>query len=84
MATIAIVAGVRIVLWPNDHVPPHIHAVLGDDEARISIETGECLSGDLPRSKMRSVLAWLDRHRDAVAFAWSELRAGRTPSGAIR
>jgi hypothetical protein len=79
--TIAVVDGVRIVLWPNDHAPPHIHALFGDEEARISIETGECLSGSLPKAKMRAVLAWLGDHRDEAAFAWSELRAGRSPHG---
>lgn len=83
MPTIAIVDGVAIVLWPNDHPPPRIHAVLGGDEARITIEKGYRLSGSLPRRKMRSVLDWLDGHRDEVAFAWSEFRAGRNP-GQVR
>ena len=83
MPTIAIIDGVRIVLWPNVHIPPHLHAILGDDEARISIETGECLSGSLPRLKMHNVMTWLDAHGDEVASAWSDLRAGRPPKGVV-
>jgi len=37
MPTIAIVDGVKILMFYNDHSPPHFHAVLGDDEMLVSI-----------------------------------------------
>jgi hypothetical protein len=72
---IASIEGVQIVLWPNDHPPPHFHAIIAEYEAKMSIETGDVLSGSLPKAKLRAILSWLDLNRDALAFRWSELRA---------
>jgi len=35
--TIAIVDGVRIMMFNNDHNPPHLHARLGGDEVLVAI-----------------------------------------------
>jgi hypothetical protein len=43
MPTIAVVAGVRIIIYPKDHLPPHLHAKLAEHEAMISIVTGDVL-----------------------------------------
>ena len=83
MPTLAIVAGVRIVIYLKDHVPPHLHAFFADDEAQISILTGDVLNGSLPHSKLRAVQQWLDAHRDQVSYIWSEIREGRGPEGMI-
>jgi hypothetical protein len=53
MPTIALVAGVRIIIYPKDHLPPHLHAILAEHEAMISIVTGDVLEGSLPRAKLR-------------------------------
>ncbi|MFM9973907.1 MAG: DUF4160 domain-containing protein [Beijerinckiaceae bacterium] len=71
------------MLWTNDHPPPHFHARMPGYEAKISIETGEVLTGSLPRSKLKRIRLWLDINRDEISFAWSELRAGRSFEGKI-
>ncbi len=63
MPTIAIVVGVRIVIYPKDHLPPHLHAILAECEAMISIVTGDVLEGSLPRAKLKAVQKWLAEHR---------------------
>ena len=55
MPTIAIVAGVRIIIYPKDYLPPHLHVKFAEHEAMISIVTGEVLEGSLPRAKMKAV-----------------------------
>ena len=72
MPTIAIVEGVRIVIFLNDHLPPHRHAPFAGQEAKLSIATGEVLSGKLPRVK-----------REEVGYIWREIRAGRYSGGMI-
>lgn len=74
MPTIAIVDGVRLVIYLKDHLPPHLHAIFGEAEAQISIATSEVLNGTLPRPKLRAVLAWLDANRDEVAYIWTATR----------
>ncbi|MCX5494330.1 DUF4160 domain-containing protein [Kaistia dalseonensis] len=83
MPTIAIVDGVRIVLYPKDHLPPHLHAIFAGFEAQISIATGDTLQGSLPRDKAKSIRAWLLAHQGEVAHIWEELRAGRFGGGMI-
>jgi len=83
MPTIAIVAGVRIVIYPKDHLPPHLHAILAEYEVMISIVTGDALEGSLPRAKLRAVQEWLARHREQVAYIWREIRELRYQGGMI-
>jgi hypothetical protein len=83
MPTIAIVVGVRIIIYPKDHLPPHLHARFAEYEAMISIVTGDVLEGSLPRVKLRAVEEWLSAHREQVAYVWREIRALRYQGGRI-
>ena len=83
MPTIAIVDGVAIVIYPNDHTPPHVHARFAEFECRISIATGEVMSGDLPAAKLIKVRAFLKQHFFEVSFAWDEIYSGRGFKGKI-
>jgi hypothetical protein len=83
MPTIAIVFGVRIIIYPKDHLPPHLHAKFAEHEAMISIVTGDVLEGSLPRAKVRAVQEWLKKHREQVAYVWREIREMRYQGGMI-
>jgi hypothetical protein len=83
MPTIAIVLGVRIIIYPKDHLPPHLHAKFAEHEAMISIVTGHVLEGSLPRAKVRGVQEWLAKHREQVAYVWREIREMRYQGGMI-
>ena len=52
--------GVKIVVQSREHLPPHIHASYGDDEALVNIRTGEIVQGYLPNKKLKVVNDWLD------------------------
>jgi hypothetical protein len=73
MPTIAIIDGVKVIIWHKDHLPPHLHARYGEHEAQISIRTSEVLNGKLPPAKLRAVLRWLDANRLEVAYLWREI-----------
>jgi hypothetical protein len=83
MPTIAIVFGVRIMIYPKDHLPPHLHAKFGEHEAMISIVTGDVLEGALPRAKLSAVQEWLARRREQVAYVWREIHDLRYQGGMI-
>ena len=55
MPTIAWFYGIAIRMYVRDHPPPHFHAVYGEHEANVSIETGEVIEGALPRVAARLV-----------------------------
>jgi hypothetical protein len=37
MPTIIRADGFRVVIYPNDHVPAHVHVIKGNDEVRIDL-----------------------------------------------
>jgi hypothetical protein len=83
MPTIAVVFGVRIMIYPKDHLPPHLHAKFAEHEAMISIVSGDVLEGALPRAKLSAVQEWLARRREQVAYVWREIRGLRYQGGMI-
>jgi hypothetical protein len=42
-------------MFVKDHPPPHFHALYGEQRARVFIETGAVLDGDLPPRAARLV-----------------------------
>ncbi len=73
MPTFYIIDGVKIVLYFDDHNPPHFHAIIAEYDALIRIETLEILEGDLPKSKQKKVLEWANKHKDDLQEIWDEL-----------
>jgi len=53
MPTIAIVDGVRLIMYWNDHAPPHFHALFAEHRAVVEIETLTQIEGYLPKPKLR-------------------------------
>jgi hypothetical protein len=68
--------GIVIAMYYNDHQPAHFHALYGGNEATITIETLEVLSGRLPRRAHALVLEWAALHRDELRANWDLARQG--------
>ncbi len=79
MPTVAIVDGVRIRLYANEHPPPHFHAVFAEFSAQIEIEGLRVLNGSLPPAKLAVVLSWARMRQDALRRAWETVIAGAKP-----
>jgi Domain of unknown function (DUF4160) len=47
--------GIVIAMYYRDHAPPHFHAIYGEHEATVVIETLEVLGGYLPTRALRLV-----------------------------
>ena len=62
MPTISVFFGIVIRLYYDDHAPPHFHAIYGEFEAKISIDTLEVIAGKLPRRALELVLDWAELH----------------------
>ena len=56
-------------MFYRDHTPPHFHAVYGEYEVTIDIETG-IVHGDFPKRALRAVLEWLDLHKEELLEDW--------------
>jgi hypothetical protein len=71
--------GIIIRIFFSDHDPPHFHAVYGEHEALIEIETLAVYRGDLPRRALALVLEWAALHRPELRRDWDLARTGRSP-----
>jgi len=77
MPTVAIVDGIKVLVYGNDHGLPHFHALAAEYRVVIEIETMEVIRGRLPRARLRKLLAWAEPRRAALLEAWHLARAGR-------
>ena len=50
-------------MYYDDHPPPHFHAIYGEFEAHVSIDTLEVIQGRLPRRALELVLDWAELHQ---------------------
>ena len=62
--------GIVIQMFWTDHAPPHFHALYGEHEALIAIDTLEVIRGSLPRRVMGLTLEWAAIHRQELASNW--------------
>lgn len=62
--------GIVIVMYYDDHSPPHFHAKFAEHEAQVAIETGAVLHGSLPKRALALVQEWVLLHRDELAEDW--------------
>ena len=76
MPTIAFFYGIAIRMYYDDHNPPHVHAVYGEHEAKVSIETGGVSEGRLPPQAARLVKEWCVERRPDLMQNWERARAG--------
>jgi len=79
MPTVAIVEGVKIQFYADEHPPPHFHAIFAEHVAQIQIQPVKVLRGSLPQNKLESILRWAEDHSDFLIKAWIALAEGRKP-----
>ena len=68
--------GIVIYMYYRDHPPAHFHAVYGDFEVTVEIESGT-VHGKFPRRALNLVLEWKQLHRTELAANWSRMRERR-------
>lgn len=75
MVTIHRSAGLRFVIYTNDHDPAHVHAIAGDGEAKINLSGASGAPElvwvvGLKRSVVRRALTIVEQHRDEFLSRW--------------
>jgi uncharacterized protein DUF4160 len=68
--------GIVIGMFSREHPPPHFHAVYGEYQITVDIQTG-AVNGDFPKRALRLVLEWLDLHKDELFENWYLIQAGQ-------
>jgi hypothetical protein len=67
--------GIVIAIYYRDHAPPHFHAVYGEDEAVVTIETG-AVRGHLPARALSLVQEWRILRKAELISAWNTAQDG--------
>ena len=70
------VANLRLVIYPNDHPPPHVHVLGGDWEIRIALTQPPLLMSILGKPKKPSIASALiavNDRLDVLTTMWSNL-----------
>jgi len=71
--------GIRIILFFNDHNPPHFHAVYEGRKAVFEINSLQLVEGSLPPRIRGFIVEWASIHQAELMAAWETVRAGRNP-----
>ena len=79
MPTVAMVDGVKVIFYRNDHLPPHFHAAFAEHQALISLESLDVLEGALPKAKLKGVLDWAASHREELQACWNKVQNNEHP-----
>jgi Domain of unknown function (DUF4160) len=61
--------GIVIYIYYREHSPPHFHAIYGEYEITVEIETG-IVNGRFPRRAMNAVLEWTAINEKALMENW--------------
>jgi hypothetical protein len=84
MPTIGEVAGTRIMMFPFDHDPPHVHAFGRDFRAKLAIGDARILEsrGTIGPAVMRRLRRWVLKNRSRLGQLWIEAAKGN-PIGRV-
>ncbi|MDM8569401.1 DUF4160 domain-containing protein [Thiotrichales bacterium HSG1] len=80
--SISIFYGIIIYMYFMDnkqHNLPHIHVKYQEYEVVISIPKGDVLEGNIPKSKMKLLQAWIEIHKDELIANWELTVSGEQP-----
>ena len=69
--------GIVIAMYYNDHGPAHFHAIYGNFEITIEIETGR-VHGAFPPRALSHVQEWRDLHKIELFQNWELARKRET------
>ena len=67
--------GIVIAMYFTEHGVPHFHAVYGEFEISVEIDSGK-VHGMFPNRAERLVLEWWRLHRHELLDNWQRARAG--------
>lgn len=68
--------GIIIYMYYRDHLPAHFHAVYGEYEVKVNIDTG-VVEGRFPPRALSAVLEWYKEHKEELRVDWTLAEKGK-------
>ena len=75
MPELARFLGIVIGMFYREHGVPHFHAVYGEHEISVEVETGT-IRGHFPPRALKLVVEWMDLHKAELLEAWHLAQQG--------
>lgn len=66
MPLIELFDGIKILLFANDHNPPHFHVYYANYKAMIEISSLEIMRGNLPNKQHHKVVEWAESRQEEL------------------
>jgi hypothetical protein len=66
----------RIGMFSREHGVPHFHAVYGEYEISVEVETGT-IHGRFPPRALKLVLEWMNLHKQELLENWELAKQGQ-------
>lgn len=86
MPTVIKQDGFLVRIYPNDHIPPHVHVIKGDGEVRIDLgrvdlDSGEQLippsimsiEGGIRDKEVNKAMLLVEKNQAELLIKWSEI-----------
>jgi hypothetical protein len=71
--------GIIILMYFDEHNPPHFHARYGSEKVAIEVASLRVLEGKLPSRALGLVVEWASQHQEELMMNWEALRNDRPP-----
>jgi len=68
--------GIVIAMYYRDHAPAHFHALYGEFEITVAVESGT-VAGEFPGRALALVQEWRRLHRAELLESWTLARTGK-------
>ena len=73
MPVIELLDGIKILLFANDHNPPHFHVYYAGYKAMIEISSLETIRGNLPTKQHNKVVEWAESRQEELLEGFLKL-----------
>jgi hypothetical protein len=67
--------GIIIMMYYDDHNPPHFHARYGSQECLIRIDNLKVLEGNIPSRALKMVIEWAEMHQTELSENWERAKS---------
>jgi hypothetical protein len=72
--------GIVIGIFYSEHGVAHFHAIYGEHEISVEVESGK-IHGEFPARALRLVLEWANLHKEELIENWQLARQGQPLRG---
>lgn len=65
---------IKIEIRTNDHLPPHFHVLIDEQEAAFTIKECTQLNGNIENKYLKSIKKWYKNNREVLICQWNLTR----------